>query len=178
MRGPEDLTQTADQRHHVRSGDAAIEIDLASHDLFHQVFGANDIGTSLAGFFGLGILGEHGDAHGLAGAVRQVHHAADHLVGVARIDTQVDGDFDGLVELGRGASLDHLDGFIELVELVAVDAFAGLDQLLTNMCHLSTLDLNAHGTGRAGDHRHRGVDIVGVEILHLLFGDIAQLSRA
>src|SRR5690606_4943242 len=39
----------------------------------------------------------------------------------------------------------------------------------------SALDLNAHGTGRAGDHRHSSVDIVGVEILHLLFGDITQL---
>ena len=52
---------------------------------------------------GLGVLGEHRDAHGLAGAVGQVDDAADHLVGVARIDAQVHRDFDGLVELGLGA---------------------------------------------------------------------------
>ena len=33
--------------------------------------------------------GEHGDAHVAAGAVRQVDHAADHLVGVARVDAEL-----------------------------------------------------------------------------------------
>ena len=39
------------------------------------------------------------DALGLAGAVRQHDRAADHLVGVLRIDAEADGDVDGLVEL-------------------------------------------------------------------------------
>ncbi len=47
-----------------------------------------------------GLLGtvtgrEDQDPGGLAGAVRQVHGAADHLVGLARVDTQAHGDLDG-----------------------------------------------------------------------------------
>jgi hypothetical protein len=83
----------------------AVEIDLAFLDLCDEVFGANDVGAGLAGFLGLGVLGEDGDANGLAGAVRQVHHAADHLVGMTRVDAQVHGDLDGLVELRLGALL-------------------------------------------------------------------------
>ena len=89
-----------------------------------EVFGTDDVGTGLAGFLGLGVLGEHGDADRLAGAVGQVHHAADHLVGVTRIDAQVHRDLDGLVELGLGARTHHRDGFAESVELLAIDAFA------------------------------------------------------
>jgi hypothetical protein len=54
--------------------------------------------------FGLVAAREHGDLDVLAGARGQRHHAADHLVGVARIDAQVQRDFDGFVELGGGSS--------------------------------------------------------------------------
>ena len=91
---------------------------------------------ALRGFLGLGVLGEHGDADGLAGAVGQVDHATDHLVGVTRIDAQVHRDFDGLVELGLGALLDHLHGFVERVELLAVDAFAGGVSALSDLVPL------------------------------------------
>src|SRR6056297_3868658 len=79
------LAQTTDDRHHVRGCDAAIEIDLAALNGFHQVFGAHDIGTCGLRFFGLGATGEHGNAHVLAGAVRQADYTTDHLVSVARI---------------------------------------------------------------------------------------------
>jgi hypothetical protein len=46
---------------------------------------------------------------------------------------------------------------------------------LPSLPWLSALHLQAHRTGGAGDHRHRGVDVVGVEILHLLLGDLADL---
>ena len=61
-----------------------------------------------------------------AGAVRQVDHAAHHLVGVARIDAEIHRDLDGLVELRLGALLDHLHRFVERIELLAVDTFARL----------------------------------------------------
>ena len=50
-------------------------------------------------------LGEHGDAHGFADTVRQHDGAAHHLVGFTRIDAEVHGDVDGLVELGGGGLL-------------------------------------------------------------------------
>src|SRR3712207_8353492 len=45
---------------------------------------------------GLRAAGEDGDAHALAGAVRQADHAAHHLVGVARINAEIHGDLDRL----------------------------------------------------------------------------------
>ena len=68
---------------------------------------------------GLVALGEHRDADGLAGARGQRHDAADHLVGVARIDAEVERDLDGLVELGRRVLLDERDRLIDAVELLA-----------------------------------------------------------
>jgi hypothetical protein len=48
---------------------------------------------------------EDEDAGGLAGAVRQVDGAADHLVGLARVDAEAHGDLDGRVELLGEVSL-------------------------------------------------------------------------
>jgi hypothetical protein len=76
----------------------------------------------LRGFVGLGAAGEHADANRLAGALGQGDDAADHLVGVARIDAQVERDFDGFVELrGRVRVLNERDRLIDAVQLLAVD---------------------------------------------------------
>ena len=70
-----------------------------------QVVGADDVGAGVAGL-GRGLAGgEHGDADVLAGARRQRDGAAHHLVGLAGVDAEADGDLDGLVELGRGQRL-------------------------------------------------------------------------
>ena len=53
---------------------------------------------------------------------------ADHLVSVARVDAQVERNFNGLVELRLGAFLDHLDRFVERIGLRRVDT-------LTNRLH-------------------------------------------
>jgi hypothetical protein len=68
----EDLTETADERHHVRGGDAAVEIDRAALDVLDQIFRANDIRTGRLGFVRLVAAGEHGNADRPARAVRQV----------------------------------------------------------------------------------------------------------
>ena len=52
--------------------------------------------------------GEHGDPDRLAGPVGQRHGAAHHLVGLAGVDAEPEGDFDGLVELGGGERLHEL----------------------------------------------------------------------
>jgi hypothetical protein len=102
--GPEDLAQTADDRHHVGRRDAAVELDRAALDGLHQVLGADDVGAGRLRLVGLRAAGEHGDAHRLAGAVGQRDHAAHHLVGVARVDAEVHRDLDGLVELRLGVA--------------------------------------------------------------------------
>ena len=102
-------------------GDDAVEVRLAALDGFHQIFGADHFGAGLLGFLGLVAAREHRDADVLAGALGQIDHAADHLVGVARIDAQVHRQLDGLVELGGGEALDEADRFVDGVELLAVD---------------------------------------------------------
>jgi hypothetical protein len=53
--------------------------------------------------------------------VREVDRAADHLVGLARVDAQAEGDLDGGVEL-RGVGLaGEADGLERGVQGVAVD---------------------------------------------------------
>src|SRR6185437_10770828 len=82
----------------------------------------------------LGALGEHRDAQLASGAVRKRRDAAHHLVGMARIDAEIDRQFDRLVELGRGARLDQLDRFLDRIGFGGVDAF---DRLLESLgeCH-------------------------------------------
>ena len=103
--GAQHLAEAADDAHHVGRRDDAVEIDVAALDGLHQVFGADHVGAGRRGLLGLVALGEHGDADVLAGAGGQRDDAADHLVGVARIDAQVQRDFDRLVELGGGVGL-------------------------------------------------------------------------
>ena len=76
----------------------------AALDGLHQILGADHVGAGRLGLVGLGALGEHRDADGLAGALGQGDDAADHLVGVARIDAEVHRDLDRLVELGGGVA--------------------------------------------------------------------------
>jgi hypothetical protein len=80
----EHLTETADETHHVRRRDAAIEIDLAAVDLLEQVFGADDVGAGGRASSAFAPL-----ANTATRAVRPVpfgseHDAADHLVGLLR----------------------------------------------------------------------------------------------
>src|SRR5690606_6499177 len=109
------LAETADQRHHVRRRDTAIELDLARLHRLDQVLRANDISAGRLRLFGLLALGEHSYAHATPSAVRQVDDAADHLIRMARVDTEIHRHLDRLVELGRGALLDELDGLIERI---------------------------------------------------------------
>jgi hypothetical protein len=103
--GAEHLTEAADDAHHVGRRDHAVEVDGAALDGLHQVLGADHVGAGRVRFLGLAAAGEHGDAHVLAGAGGQRDDAADHLVGVARIDAEVQRDLDRLVELGGGVGL-------------------------------------------------------------------------
>src|SRR4029079_916215 len=62
------------------------------------------------------------------------HHATHHLIGVTRVDAEVQRDLDGLVELRLGAFLHHLDGVSERIELCAIAALTGLLQTFSD-CH-------------------------------------------
>ncbi len=133
--GAENLTETTDERHHVRGCNAAIEFDLAAIDDFEQFFRTDDVGASLLGFFSLVAASENSNANRAARAIRQVDDAADHLVGVARIDAEVHRDFDGFIELGDSTFLDETDSSRQIVQLVAIDAFTDLVNALGNLRH-------------------------------------------
>src|SRR5690606_13991815 len=170
-----DFANTANQRHHVRSGDAAVELDLARLDGFHQVLSANDIGTSGTGFVSLGATSKDGNAHVLAGAVRQGDDTTDHLVGVARVNAQIHRDLDGFVKFRGGVVLDQLDSYLDRKVRFAIKGGAGSGLLFRKFSHGLAFHLDADRTRRAQDDLHRGLDVVGGQVLHLRFGDLADL---
>ena len=120
------LTEAADQRHEVRGRDAAVEVDIAGLHLLDQILRPDHVGAGRLGFVRLGAAREHPDPHRAAGAVGQVDDAAHHLIGMARIDPEIHRHLDGLVELGGGALLDHLDRIVDRIKLHAINAFARL----------------------------------------------------
>src|SRR5271165_5179851 len=134
---PQDFAQAPDERHHVGGGDAAVEVDLAALDLGDEVLRADDVGPRLARFVGFRPAREHRHAQRASRAVRQVDDAAHHLVGVLRIDAEVERKLDGLVELDVGVGLDELQGLVELVELGALDRLARVADSLAVMSHLT-----------------------------------------
>src|SRR5262245_25846654 len=73
-------------------------------------------------------------------AVRQIADAANHLIGVLRIDAEVHGNFDRFVELGLGGLLHELHGLVDGIGLVAIEADAHLGVTLaagfTSSLHL------------------------------------------
>ena len=90
------------------------------------------------GFLGLVALGDDQHADRLAGAVGQHDGAAHHLVGVARIDAEPDGDVHRLVELGEGGGLDQRHGLGDRVLPGAVHLGGRGAELLAGGRHQST----------------------------------------
>ena len=87
--GAQNLTQTANDAHHVGGGDDHVEVEpVLLLDLLDQIHIADIVGAGGAGSVGLVALGEHQHADGLAGAVGQDDGAADLLVSVAGVDAQ------------------------------------------------------------------------------------------
>lgn len=104
-------------------------------DLLDQVVTADHVGAGGDGLLGLLTDREHRHAGGLTGTVRQVDGAADHLVGLTRVDTEPDGDLDGGVLLGRGRLLGQLGRLQRGVEVVAVHLLGGGAVSLTGLAH-------------------------------------------
>ena len=179
---------------------AASKSRQAALDLLDQVVTAHDVGAG--GDRSLGLLAhrEHRDARRLTRAVRQVHGAADHLVGLARVDAQPDRHLDGRVLLLRRRLLGELGRLERGVELVAVDLLGGFAVCLAGLAHCYLLirgvveraeagsptrrrpmrrrnlfDRDAHRPGGAGDDLGGLVDVVGVEVGLLGLGDLAHL---
>ena len=133
--GAQDLAQGAHDTHRVGRGDDHVEVHLAGLDAFGQVVQTHDVGASGLGGFSLVALGEHGDADRLAGAGGQHDRTADQLVRLLRVDAELHGHVDGLIELGDGGFLDQGQGFSDRVQLGAVDLLRNGGSALGQFCH-------------------------------------------
>jgi hypothetical protein len=126
----EDLTQRANDAHGVRRGDAQVEIDVASLDLFSQIVETDDVCACSLGFFSLGALAEHSHANALAGTGRQHNGATHNLVRLLGIHAEVDRHINRFVELGGRKFLDQRQRVSHGIEFVAVNlGTQGLDAL-------------------------------------------------
>src|SRR5690606_27517820 len=72
---------------------------------------------------------------GLARAVRKDDSAAHHLVGLARVDPELESDLDCRVELLRPGLADDADRLIGRVELAGLDLLDGLAVGLGVLAH-------------------------------------------
>src|SRR6185437_14139375 len=117
----EDAAEPADLAHQRRVGDDGVEVEEALGHLVDQLVTAHVVGAGGTGRLRALTGGEDQDPGGLTGAVRQDDGRADHLVRLAGVDPEAEGDLDGRVELGRGGVLGQLDRFERRVEGVAVD---------------------------------------------------------
>ena len=97
--GAEDLSELADDRHHVRRGDRHVEVCPSLLDAVGQVLRPDDLGPGFLRLPGLLALGEHGDPDRLAGALGQADRATHLLVGLARVDAKAQGQLHGFIEL-------------------------------------------------------------------------------
>ena len=120
----ENLTETTDDTHHIRGSDDDVEIEpVFLLDLFNELHAACEVGASLLGLVELGVLGEHENLAGLAGAVRENDRAADLLVSVTGVNAELDVDFNSLVELGGSGLYNKIHSSGNFVLRGAVDQF-------------------------------------------------------
>ncbi|MNO77443.1 hypothetical protein D3C76_685530 [compost metagenome] len=125
----EDLTQLTHNTHRVRGSDDHVVVQVASLHLGSQLVHANLVGACSQSGFSSWALGEDGNAYGLASAVRQNGGATYDLVGFTRIDAQVDGDINRLLELDGRQFGQQFGGIFERVLLAGFYLLG--DSLLT-----------------------------------------------
>ena len=131
--GAQHLTQTADDTHHVGGGDDDVEVEpILLLDLLDQIHLAHIVGAGGLGSLGLVALGEHQHADGLTGTVGQHDGAADLLVGVTGVNTQLDVELDGLIELSAGSLADQLQTLLGIIQRGLIDLLGAFLILLTS----------------------------------------------
>src|SRR5438105_1752724 len=125
----EDFAQRANLGHHVGRRDRRIEVGPSVRHPLDQVVSAYYVSAGVLGLSRLLPHREHGDAHLLAGPVREHDRASHHLLRVAWVDPEPDMRLDRRVELGDRRLADHLAGDLRLETAVAVARHRGLDLL-------------------------------------------------
>jgi len=132
----EDLAELADQTHRIGRRDGDVELEPACLDLLDQVLAADLVGPGAQRLLGLLALGKDRDPDLLAGPVRKDDGATDHLVGMARVDPELEMDLHRRVEGDEGGLLRELDRLERLVDLLAIDERRCLAVLLSVFGHV------------------------------------------
>jgi hypothetical protein len=178
--GAQHPTQLRDHPHHVGARDRDIEVEEALLDLFHQVRAA---GLDRAGVHRrlLHIVAAERD-HPLvlADALGQAHRAAEHLVRLLGVHPEVQAHLDRLVELGALELLDRARSpRLARARRSGIRAWFSRARLLSFVIAMPPLVHHRHAHGACGalDHEHRGFDLDGVQVRHLLFRDLLTWSR-
>src|SRR5262249_38220826 len=168
------FAEPADDTHHVGGRDRTIELYLATLHLLCKVFSPNNIRAGGLRLLGARALREDGDPERLPGAARQHDGAAQVLLGLLGIDVEVQRDLDGLVELRRRPRLHELHGIGKRVIGLGIETLARLLEALSNG-HGLLHHLEAHRARRARDHAGGALEVLRIEVLHLLLRDLAHL---
>src|SRR5690606_36023370 len=113
--------ETTDLAHELRGRHRCVEVGPTAGDLLDQLGAADLVGAGSDGRLSSRAVGEHDDAGGLAGAVREHDGAAHHLVGLAGVDGELECDLDGRIELRRTSLLRERDCLGRSVETVCLD---------------------------------------------------------
>ena len=98
---------------------------------------ADDVGPGLLGLARLIALREYSYAHDAAGPVRQHGGPAHDLIGLARVDTQAQVQFDRAVEGGVANPFQQVDSFARPVQAPGLDQRLHAAILLAVLRHLS-----------------------------------------
>ncbi len=126
----ENLTQTTNEWHHVRGSNAAIEIDIAGIDGFEQVFRTNDIRTGFLSFFSFVTTGKYSNANSTTCTVWQINNAANHLVSMTWIYTEIHRNFDSFVEFRNSTFLYETKSSAQVVKFHRLYAFTDFSDTL------------------------------------------------
>src|SRR5512133_2338397 len=131
----QDTAEAANLAHHLRRRDRYIDVNPTALALGDQVVETDKSGSGLLGQAGAITLGEDQDTDRLAQPRRQQAGAAHLLIGMARINTQANVNFQGAIELRVRNLLDQVGRFLRRIVLIAINQLRGFEILLTVLSH-------------------------------------------
>ena len=133
----QNLTQTTNFGHYGWHGDDYIYVRPAFLNFLNIFVQTHVVGPSFFGFgFTVGAA-QHQYAHFTTCAVWKSHHAANHLVGFAGINSQTNININRSVEFSVGDFFQNFGGFLERIRLLSVIFGHCLFSLFCQFCHCS-----------------------------------------
>ena len=132
--GAQHLTEATDLAHELRHGDGRVEVGPAVGDALDELGAADLIRPGGDGGLSRVAVREDDDLGGLTRAVRQHDRATHHLVGLARVNRELQRNLDGRVELLGSGLLRQRDRVGGRVEPALFD-LRGCGGVNLGLCH-------------------------------------------